>query len=114
MQITLKDRETITGVVTVETQPVDVSGMPQLSAEVVVHAVSGTTPDCQLQLQTSNNLEDWSNIGGTWSETAVGATQQGYGVTGDNYQRYVRFQIAVTGTSPMFNYSLYLNTYASS
>ena len=114
MQITLKDRETITGVVTIETPPVDVSGMPQLSAEVVVHAVSGTTPDCQLQMQTSNNMEDWSDVGGTWSETAVGATQQTYEVNGTAYQRYVRFQVAVTGTNPMFNYSLFLNTYQSS
>jgi len=114
MQITIKDRETITGVVTIFTQPVDVAGMPQLSAEAIVHAVSGTGPDCEFQMQTSNNLEDWSDIAGPFSQATAGATQAGYDVNAALYQRYVRFQIAVTGTSPMFNYSLFLNTFASS
>ena len=114
MQLVVKDRETITGVVTVESKPLDLSGMPAFSVEIVLHAASGTGLNTLVQPQTSNNLEDWSDIGGSISISSIGAAQLAYDVTSDHYQKYVRFQIAINGTNPMVNLSLFVNTFPSS
>ena len=114
MQITLKDRETVTGAATFYTSPVDVSSMAQFTFNFTVHAASGTSQTFALQFQTSDNLEDWEDVGGATSQDSAGTSIGGNNAMSHYYGRYIRASLLTGGTSPMFNYSLWLNTFASS
>jgi len=116
MQYTLKNRETITGAVSIFTQPVDVSEVPMFTVTTVVHARSGTSPTFNISFETSDNLEDWSPM------TSVPAiSQDDPGMRVDSvralshpYGRYIRCEIVSAGTDPMYNYSLWINTFPNS
>ena len=114
MQITLKDRETVTGAATFYTSPVDVSSMPQFTYNFTVHAASGTAQTFALSFETSDNLEDWEPLGGGSNQDAAGTTIGVVEANSSFYGRYVRVSLVTGGTTPMFNYSIWLNTFASS
>ena len=116
MPITIKDRETITGATSIYTPPIDLSSMSLFTFNMTAHSASGTGPQIEVTWETSDNLEDWLALSGI---TGVTLTAAGTGIGSgdakeDQYGRYVRAVITVTGTSPMFNYSLWMNTFASS
>jgi hypothetical protein len=113
MQMVLKNRETVTGQVTVFSTVVDVSNMPLLTACLVVYAVSGTGPSVTIQVQTSDDLETWQNVGSSFNLTAAGMQKAAFTAQTDVYGRYIRCSIAVAGTSPLFNFSLWLNAFPS-
>src|SRR5688500_6189985 len=113
MQMVLRNRETVTGTVTVVSTVVDVSNMPLLTAIVVVYAVSGTGPTITIQLQTCDDLETWQNVGSTFKLRAAGMQKAAFTAQNDVYGRYIRCQIAVAGTNPLFNFSLWLNAFPS-
>ena len=116
MQITIKNRETLTGdSVTVLSQPIDVSGMPQCAINETIHSVGGTVTAFDINFQASGNLEDWVDIGPTLNGIAVGVELEELNVRDDKYGRYVRAQIILGGTgTALVNYSLWLDTYSSS
>jgi hypothetical protein len=112
MQVTLKNRETLSGVVTIATVPFDTNGMSLITLMLTVYAISGTTPDIEIQLQTSNDLETWVDVGASFSRTTAGTTITGFDAATVFYQRYVRAQIALTGTGPLASYSLWANLFS--
>ena len=114
MQVTLKSRETITGVVTIESIAVDTNGMSLLTVMLTLYAISGTAPNLAIQLQTSNDLETWVNFGTPFNLGATGSSVSAAAAGGTAYQRYIRAQIALTGTTPLVSYSLWVNLFASS
>ena len=114
MQITLKNRETISGAGTFYTPPVDVSSRALFTVNLTVHSSSGTSQTFDVQYQTCDNLEDWADLGGPTSQNAPGTALMGYKAGTEFYGRYVRCKITVGGTDPMYNYSLWMNTFASS
>jgi hypothetical protein len=111
MQYALKNRETVTGQVTVLSAVVDVASIPLLTASAVVYAVSGTGPSISFQIQTSDDLLTWATAGSSFNLAATGMQKAAFRSSTGVIGRYVRFQIAVAGTNPLFNYSLWLNTF---
>ena len=114
MQIVVWDRETLTGAITVETPAIDVEGIPVVEVVVSVHGISGTSPQLTLQLQTSDDMETWADVGADIDMTATGYGADTYPVVDDLYARYVRIEAALTGTDPVVNATVSLNTYESS
>ena len=115
MQVTLKNRETLSGVITIFTIPVDVSRMSLTTIMLVVYSLSGTgTPTITIQFQTSNDMETWKDCGSPFNRTATGESLVGLVASTDGYQRYLRASIALTGTSPLVSYSLWTNLFTSS
>ncbi len=114
MQIPIKIRETLTGATTVKSPGIDVSGMPLAAINLTVHTTGGTVSTFTVQFQTSGNLEDWTNVGPAVSQTTAGVALDEINVKDDKYGRYVRAVVAMTGTDPLINYSLWLDTYPSS
>jgi hypothetical protein len=111
VQVTLKNRETLSGVITIYSDPVDVSGMSLLTFMLVVYAISGTSPVGTVQIQTSNDLETWKDVGSNFALTAVGQETRFLLAAGDFYQRYVRAEIDLAGTNPLVAYSLWADLY---
>jgi hypothetical protein len=113
MQIAVRNRDTVTGVVTVYSTIIDVSNMPLLTLLLIVHAVSGTGPNLAAQVQTSDDLESWSNVGSALSRGTAGQSKSAVTAETDVYGRYIRVEFASTGTSPLFNFSFYVNAFPS-
>lgn len=114
MQIPLKDRETVTGAATFYTPPVDVSSMSLFTFNFTVHAASGTSQTFGLTFETSDNLEDWKPLSGATNQDTPGTSIGGVDAKSQFYGRYIRASLVTGGTDPMFNYSLWLNTFGSS
>jgi len=116
MQTFVKQREVISGVVSFETPPVDVSDYPLLTTELIAHQLTGTAPVLKAILQTSGDLETWTLVGSAADAevNAAGASYAAASAAALPYGRYVRYTIDLTGTSPFAEYSLILNTFASS
>jgi len=79
---------------------IDVGGAGTLRAQVVVSAVSGTTPSVTVTIQTSHdagNTDAWRTAGTAYGAlTAAGSSPwQCFAV-----DRYVRVSYAVSGTTP--------------
>jgi hypothetical protein len=113
MQVTLKNRETLTGVVVIFTNPFDTGDYGVITAALVVYSITGTTPDLQIEFQTSNDPETWEDCGTAFAAVAAGTQLGGMTAATDKYQRYVRAKINLTGTSPLVSYSLWANLYHS-
>ena len=114
MQIVLWNRDTLSGAVTIQTPSVDVQGVPVINMTVTVHGVAGTSPSVDFKLQTSDDLETWADIGTAHTVNSTGYSAKGYKISTDLYARYVRVEAALTGTDPVINATLCLNTYMSS
>ena len=113
MQITVKDSEALNGEATVKSNPIDVSEIPAITATLIVHSIGGTSPQFSVQLKTSENLEDWDDVGSSIDATTACVTKAAFTVATDVWGRYIRAEIAFTGTTPKGVYSLYLNTFPS-
>ena len=113
MQYFVKQRATETGDVTFETPAIDVEGMPLLVFELVTYELNGGG-SYTAQLQTSNDLETWSDVtGSSATGAAVGSAFADAHITSRPYGKYVRFQLAMSSVTSL-SYSLVLNTYHSS
>jgi len=90
-------------------QPVSMQGANAAQVDVVVISLAGTSPTVTLQLQESNDLENWKDKGS--SSGALSAT--GYtlvaAVTAIS-SGYVRVKATAGGTSPVAVLSVGLNT----
>ena len=115
VQTFIKQRATETGDVGFRTPAVDVEGFPLLSIELIVYTLLGTTPSITATMQTSNDLESWESVSNTdVSLSATGQDRVAVDLKTDPYGRYVRWLITISGTTTSIEYSLVLNTYASS
>ena len=115
MQIFVKQRATETGDITFDTPAIDVSGQSLLITELIVYSIAGTSPQFLAQLESSNDLLTWSNVTGVQLDlTAAGSDVEPAKASDRPYGRYVRFRVAITGTLTSVEYSLVLNTHASS
>jgi hypothetical protein len=92
----------------------DVSDFRELVLRLIVHAISGTTPSLQVQLQTSDDEETWSNVGSALSLSSVGTTATALVCTasGQEFGRWIRASITLTGTNATTNLGVYLNGHA--
>ncbi len=94
---------TATGVVG---SSVEVSGHGTARLDLVISAVSGTTPSMTVTIQTSfdNGATDaWRTVAAFPAQTAAGTVRQSF--TG--LDRWIRANVtAETGTTPSFTYSL--------
>ena len=113
MQITVKEREPLSGVVTINSVPIDISDVPMVTMTLLVHAIGGTTPDLQVTLQTSDNLEDWTTVGTPFNRSTAGQSLAAFVASADPWGRYLRAEIALSGTTPTAAYSLWMNTFPS-
>jgi len=114
MQIPAKDRESIIGVVDLKSLGYDVSDIPMLTVSLAVHSIGGTSPDLGFTLETSDNLEDWVDVGSRVSRSTAGVTVTAYQALNTPWGRYIRAEINQTGTDPQSVYSLWINTFPSS
>ena len=115
MQYFVKQRATETGDVTMNTPAIDVSGMALLVFELIVYRIAGTTEQITAQLQSSNDMDTWTNVTGADATLAVAGSDFDSARVHDRpYGRYVRFEITISGTVTEIEYSLVLNTYQSS
>lgn len=117
MQQFIKQRATETGDISFVTPAIDVAGIPLIATELVVFDLQGTTPSIAVQVQGSNDLETWTDNGGTGatiSRTSVGTDSGAVQASANPYGRYIRYKIDITGTTTRVFYSLVLNTYQSS
>jgi len=115
MQYFVKQRATETGDVTMNTPAIDVDGVPQLTFELIVYRITGTTEQIVGQLQSSNDMETWTDISGAdVTRAATGSDTDQANAKDRPYGRYVRFKITISGSITEIEYSLILNTFPSS
>ena len=115
MQIVVASRKQFYDVVTFESSPpIDVSGMPMVTVDITVHSISGSGAQLDCQLQTSDDLETWADVGTAASKTTTGFGSSAVVASSTPYARYVRVQYQVTGTTPLINATVAVNTYQSS
>lgn len=116
MQIFVKQHATETGDISFDTRGIDVDGIPLLGIELIVYGIAGGgSEQITAQLITSNDGQNWDNV--TGAEVTLAATGQDRDIAHmvtRPYGRYVGFAIAITGSVTSVEYSLVLNTYASS
>ena len=115
MQQFIKQREVLTAGYVCFSPPIDVGGMPLLVTELIVYSITGTSPVLATQLQSCGDLESWQDApGADTSLAAVGSDLDATRADTVPYGQYIRYKISLTGTTPMCEYSLILNTYQSS
>jgi len=113
MQIIVANRKQMYRAVTETSDPIDVQGIPRLSLDLTVNSISGTTPQVDAQLQTSDDLETWANVGGVVDRTSTGLELGAILITSTEYGRYVRVQYTLSGTDPLANVTICVNTFAA-
>lgn len=113
MQVNIKNRETLNGVVAIRSNPVDVSDQGALTFMLTVYAISGAAALLSIGLQTSNDLETWESVGSSFNQGAVANTLASFDAKTEKYQRYIRVVITLSGTTPLVSYSLWLNGFPS-
>lgn len=114
MQIVVADRQQFYDVVTIESSPpIDVTGVAMVIIGLTVHAISGTSPQIAVQLRTSDDLDTWEDVGSDLSRTTAGWSGRAVVASSTPYGRYVRVEYAITGTSPLVNATVTVNTFAS-
>lgn len=114
MQITIKDSDALNGEATIRTSTIDVSEIPLLTVALIVHTIGGGSASISVQLETSENLEDWDDVGSPISQGSAIPTKAAFKAGTDVWGRYLRTTITFTGTTPKIVYSLYMNTFPSS
>ena len=114
MQIIVKDRDSINGAVTVKSLSFDLSDVPMVTGSLVLHAIGGTGPDLSIQLETSDNLEDWTSVGSAFGRSSTGTQLAAFLASAAPWGRYLRASIVLAGTEPYAVFSLWLNTFPSS
>jgi len=117
MQIFVKQRATETGDIDHSTSAIDVGGSSLLVTELIVYVLAGGgSQTVGVAMQTSNDLETWSDVTGSALTVAItpGTDMHATLASGEPFSRYVRFNIVIAGSTTSVEYSLVLNTHASS
>ena len=115
MQHWIKQRATENGDIGFQTPAIDVSGQALLVTEIIVYNLAGSALDIAIQIQSSNDLQTWTNLAAAGSDNlaAVGATSLGTPATSGLYGRYIRYAVTISGTTSSIQYSIVLNTFPS-
>lgn len=79
-----------------------INGDGRCTAIQQVGTVSGTTPSLAGKIQESSDGSTWTDVSGA-TFTAVTATDNVQSISFDRTKRYLRYNGAVSGTSPSFN-----------
>ena len=88
---------------------VDLRAANTVLAILEVVAVSGTTPNLAMKLQSSPDSTTWADIAGGAFTAVTAAGRQVLGVpTGAATTQYIRGSYTITGTSPSFTVALEL------
>jgi hypothetical protein len=115
MQIFVKQRATETGDITLHTPAIEVADMPLLTHELIGYSFAGTSPDITVNLETSSDMLTWTGVGTALNVTSADPTDLKATVASSTpYSRYVRYEIVISGSVTAVEYSLILNTFASS
>lgn len=116
MQIFVKQHATETGDISFDTPAIDVDGMPLLVFELIVYRIAGGgSESITAQLQSSNDLQSWDNVASAdVTLNAAGQDRDIAHITTRPYGKYVNFTIGIATGVTEIEYSLVLNTYASS
>jgi hypothetical protein len=78
-------------------QPVSMQGANAAQVDGVLFSLAGTTPSVSLQLQESNDLENWRNKGGS---TDINTVSYSLGSSvGSINAAYIRLKVTLTGSS---------------
>jgi hypothetical protein len=89
-------------------QAVSMDGANSAQVDIVVISLSGSGATVTVQLQESNDLENWKDKGSGTAPTAVGYTLAA-AVTAIS-SAYVRVKATASGTTPIAVVSIGLNT----
>ena len=89
-------------------QAVTMDGANSAQVDVVIFSLTGTTPQVAVQLQESNDLENWRDKGSVTNITLAGYTLLS-AVTAIA-TAYVRVKMTLSGTIPVAVVSAGLNT----
>lgn len=91
--------------------PVSMQGANAAQVDYVVMSIAGTsTPTISLQLQESNDLENWTNKGSAVTPVTATGYALAAAVTGIS-AAFIRLRVSITaGTSPVFVVAASLNT----
>ena len=113
MSIVVWEGESFAGLLRRRSRPIDVDGCASLELEAAVGAISVGT-GLTLQLQTSDDLKHWSDVG-----DGIGLKTTGYGAAHyraavDKYKRWIRVEAELTGPDPAVLTSVSVNPYESS
>lgn len=116
MQYWIKQRATETGDITFDTPAIDVEGMPLLVFELIVYSIAGGgSEQIVAQLETGSDLLTWGTVPAADVTLAAADSIRNVAHATDRpYSRYVRFHVEITGSVTGIEYSLILDTYASS
>lgn len=79
-------------------QAVQVGEANAAQMDLVVYAITGSSATLTIQLQESNDLENWKDKGSASTATAIGYTLGS--LTTSISSSYVRMKISITGTTP--------------
>lgn len=80
----------------------DCRAFAALRMKLDVTRASGTTPTLDVTLEHSPDGSTWSTLGTFAQKTAVSSEQKVFGPC----HRYVRVKHAITGTGPLFRYTV--------
>jgi len=114
MQQFIKQRHTLEGEITFETPAVDLGDVAFFIGNLIVYTITGAAASLSIQAQTSDDLDTWTNVGSPFAGSTAGSTRAAVDAKSDLFGRYVRFELAFTGTTPTVSYSLVINTHHSS
>lgn len=90
---------------------IDVGDAKELIAQLDADAGTGTTPTLDVKFQTSYNGTDATQIDvltGAFTQVAAASSAQLKALTG--FHRYVKIVWTITGTTPSFNFGVYVTT----
>jgi hypothetical protein len=114
MQYMMQNRVAQTQVITYETPYVDLGEAPMLTLDLTIYSITGTSPQVSVTLQSSDDLQTWTDIGSSVNGSSTGSTYGAVQALTNPYGKYGRVKIAITGTDPTANFSVALNTFPSS
>jgi hypothetical protein len=115
MQIPVFVRETLSVAGAQRTSPpIDLSNVPFFIVGFITHVIAGSTPTLDVDIETSDDLDTWADLGltiqgdttGEYLRTAVDLKTTPCG-------RYIRVKMSGAGTSLTVEFSVYINTYPS-
>jgi hypothetical protein len=120
MQIPLAIGRTVSGITSVGGQTivlpavVDVSDLPLLNFTGARYLLGGTNPSIVAQLETSDDLDTWAQVGSGINLAPDPYTLVVVTAKNDPYGRYLRAKLIITGTDVMVSFSLWIETFRSS
>lgn len=113
-QISVFVHETLSGNGAQRTSPpIDMSNVPFFIVGFITHAIAGTTPTLDVDIETSDDLETWADLGLTIQADAAEYLRQSVDLKTTPCGRYIRVKMSGAGANLTVEFSVYINTYPS-